>query len=87
MLVERFTAVLSDATEAASAYRVLKNTISQDIVLQKMTSTVLMEKVAGPLKEAMPNLRLLAAVGLLLPTSTADCEHGFSTLKHVDSAA
>ncbi|WAR05164.1 hypothetical protein MAR_020533, partial [Mya arenaria] len=81
MLVERFTAVLPDATEAASEYSVLKNTIHQDLGLQKTSTTVLMEKVAGPLKEAMPNLRLLAAVGLLLPTSTADCERGFSTLK------
>ena len=30
--------------------------------------------------------RLLAAVGLLLPTSTADCERGFSTLKRVKTA-
>ncbi|WAR31542.1 ZN862-like protein [Mya arenaria] len=86
MLVERFTAVLPDATEAASEYSVLKNTIHQDLGLQKTSTTVLMEKVAGPLKEAMPNLRLLAAVGLLLPTSTADCERGFSTLKRVKTA-
>ncbi|WAR27958.1 hypothetical protein MAR_013662, partial [Mya arenaria] len=86
MLVERFTAVLPDATEAASEYRVLKNTIHQDLGLQKTSTTVLMEKVAGPLKEAMPNFRLLAAVGLLLQTSTADCERGFSTLKRVKTA-
>ncbi|WAR09053.1 hypothetical protein MAR_019011 [Mya arenaria] len=86
MLDERFTTVLPDATEAASEYRVLKNIIAQDFVLQKTSTILLMEKVAGPLNDAMPNLRMLAAVGLLLPTSTADCERGFSTLKRVKTA-
>ena len=30
-----------------------------------------------------PNLAKLAAIGLLLPMSTADCERGFSTLSRV----
>ncbi|KAJ8045261.1 hypothetical protein HOLleu_08234 [Holothuria leucospilota] len=30
-----------------------------------------------------PNIATLAATGLVISVSTADCEHAFSTLKHV----
>ncbi|XP_060580036.1 zinc finger protein 862-like [Ruditapes philippinarum] len=42
-----------------------------------------MEWVTINLKVSHTNLFKLAAVGLLIPTSTSDCERGFSTLKRV----
>ncbi|WAR12018.1 hypothetical protein MAR_026198, partial [Mya arenaria] len=55
-------------------YRVLKNTITQDTTLRQATTTVLMLKVSGPLRGAMPNLSLLATAILFLLSTTADCE-------------
>eukprot|EP00914_Ancora_sagittata_P012594 GHVO01024209.1.p1 GENE.GHVO01024209.1~~GHVO01024209.1.p1 ORF type:complete len:132 (+),score=12.92 GHVO01024209.1:78-473(+) len=42
-----------------------------------------MEWITRSLQESHPILFSIAAVGLLLPTSTADCERGFSLLKRV----
>ncbi|XP_060586202.1 uncharacterized protein LOC132741945 [Ruditapes philippinarum] len=42
-----------------------------------------MEWVTTNLNVSHTNLFKLAAVGLLIPTSTSDCERGFSTLKRV----
>ncbi|XP_060595725.1 uncharacterized protein LOC132749834 [Ruditapes philippinarum] len=39
--------------------------------------------ITGNLSTSHPALYRIAAVGLLLPTSTADCERGFSCLKRV----
>ncbi|KAH3734953.1 hypothetical protein DPMN_041413 [Dreissena polymorpha] len=42
-----------------------------------------MEWVTIHLRNSHDQLYKLAAVGLLLPTSTADCERGFSTMKRI----
>ncbi|XP_060601967.1 uncharacterized protein LOC132755178 [Ruditapes philippinarum] len=39
--------------------------------------------ITGNLSTSHPALYRIAAVGLLLPTTTADCERGFSCLKRV----
>ena len=38
------------------------------------------------LKLKFPNLAKLAAIGLVLPISTVDCERGFSALTHVKTS-
>ena len=35
------------------------------------------------LQAMFPNLAKIAAIGLLLPMSTADCERGFSALQRI----
>ncbi|KAH3830720.1 hypothetical protein DPMN_103969 [Dreissena polymorpha] len=45
--------------------------------------TWVMAWVTGNLKESHVNIFKLATIGLLLPTSTADCERGSSALKRI----
>ena len=53
--------------------------------MKKLITRQLMTHVvkAEELKMMFSNLAKLAAIGLLLPMSTVDCERGFSTLSRV----
>ena len=53
----------------------LKNLSTQDLMLKLAYNP--------QLKDMFPNLAKLAAVGLVVPMSTADCERGFSTLSRI----
>ena len=53
----------------------LKNLSTQDLMLKLAHNP--------QLKDMFPNLAKLAAVGLVVPMSTADCERGFSTLSRI----
>ena len=53
--------------------------------LQSLSTHDLMTKLVSnsQLKDMFPNLAKLAAIGLIVPMSTADCERGFSTLSRI----
>lgn len=59
----------------------LKHTLVQDFT----SSTEVMQKLASDetLSLLYPTFSKLSAVALVLPISTADCEHGFSTIKRI----
>ena len=49
----------------------------------KRTADNTMEWILTNLQLSHPNMFKILSIGLLLPTSTADCERGFSTLKRI----
>lgn len=49
----------------------MKNTIFKNEALQRMTLTAMLEEVSGKMTVSCPNLSRIAAVGLLIPASTA----------------
>ena len=59
--------------------------VASSVPLKTMTTHQLMSHVlkTEELCRMFPNLAKLAAIGLLLPLSTVDCERGFSTLSRV----
>lgn len=61
----------------------IRATLLADDQSKSMTADQTIEWVACNLAESHPNVWQLAAIALLLPTSTADCERGFSCLKRV----
>ncbi|CAG2186740.1 unnamed protein product [Mytilus edulis] len=72
-----------DLVPLSQEWRLLKNTINTDDSLKSLSASLIMQQLAGKLAAGFPLLSSLSAVGLLLPTSTADCERGFSTLKRI----
>ena len=60
-----------DDMSVKQEWRVLKTTISNDGNLKSLTASKVMEQLAGNLREGFPCLSKIAAVGLLIPTSTA----------------
>ncbi|XP_076113346.1 zinc finger protein 862-like [Mytilus galloprovincialis] len=72
-----------DLVPLSQEWRLLKNTINTDDSLKSLSASLIMQQLAGKLVAGFPLLSSLSAVGLLLPTSTADCERGFSTLKRI----
>ena len=72
MLADRFRSSLSsNEEEVLVEYRMLKNAVAADTSLKTQSTHRVMEEVVGPLAETLPNLAKLAAVGLLIPASTA----------------
>jgi hypothetical protein len=59
--------------------------VASNVGMKEMTSRGLMSHLlkVKELSIMFPNLTKLAAIGLLLPVSTVDCERGFSTLTRV----
>ena len=62
-----------------------KNSACESLPLRSMNAqevmALLVEKT--DLADLFPNLFRIALIGLLIPTSTADCERGFSALKRI----
>ncbi|XP_045193148.1 zinc finger protein 862-like [Mercenaria mercenaria] len=83
MLSVRFQSSLNCQADVQSEFQLLKNTVRNDQKLVQEPASKIMETVAGPLSETLPNLAKLASVGLIIPTSTPDCERGFSALKRI----
>ena len=66
-------------------YPLFVNSVKADDRLGKLsTREVMMTLVKNSTLQVMfPNLARIAAIGLLLPMSTADCERGFSALQRI----
>lgn len=76
--------ILGNAEDIPMEYSKLKTRGEKKVVNQrKVTTQRIMEKVAGPLSTTLPNLAIIATVGLLIPTATTQCERAFSTLSRV----
>ena len=65
--------------------KIFNSTIASNPEFKKMSTRQLMSHLLkiSELKLMFPNLTKLAAIGLLLPMSSVDCERGFSTLSRV----
>ena len=65
--------------------RIFNSVVAANHDLSSMTTPTLMSHLLKATEMSMmfPNLAKLAAIGLLLPMSTVDCERGFSTLFRV----
>ena len=65
--------------------KTFNSVIAGNVELKRMSVHQLMSHVvkSEELKLMFPNLAKLAAIGLLLPLSSVDCERGFSTLSRV----
>ena len=59
--------------------------VASNVELEGMTACQLMSHLLNvkELSIVFPNLTKPAAIGLLLPVSTVNCERGFSSLTHV----
>ena len=70
---------------AKSKLKVFNSIVAANRELKQLTSRELMTRMlnATELKTMFPNLYKLAAIGLLLPMSTVDCERGFSALSRI----
>ena len=66
-------------------YPLFVNSVKADDRLRKLsTKDIMITLVDNSTLQAMfPNLSQIAAIGLLLPMSTADCERGFSALQRI----
>ena len=65
--------------------KTFNSVVASSVPLKTMTTRQLMSHVLKTEKlcRMFPNLAKLAAIGLVLPLSTVDCERGFSTLSRV----
>lgn len=66
-------------------YPLFVNSVKADDRLGKLSTREVMEALVenNTLQAMFPNLAKIAAIGLLLPMSTADCERGFSALQRI----
>ena len=73
-------------TEASKVeLRTFNSVVASNVELKRMSPHQLMSHLlkVAELNAMFPNLAKLAAIGLLLPLSTVDCERGFSTFTRV----
>lgn len=65
--------------------KTFNSVVASNAELKRMSAHQLMSHLlkSEELKLMFPNLAILAAIGLLLPISTVDCERGFSALTRV----
>ena len=77
------TVVEAESTEAE--YKCFMSSVLSTPNLNSLETQQLMCNLAsnGQLRDMFPNLSKLAAIGIIIPMSTADCERGFSTLGRV----
>ena len=71
MLADRFQSSLSGHTDVLSEFKLMKHTVYNDPKLVQEPAHKIMEIIAGPMSQTLPNLAKLASVGLLIPASTA----------------
>ena len=74
-----------DADGTKSELKVFNSVVAANRDLKQLSTRELMTKILKT-KELMcmfPNITKLAAIGLLMPMSTADCERGFSALSRI----
>lgn len=65
----------------------LKRTPSLTALSNRQTYDKVMGTLRNPVhKEEIPNLLQLASIALILPTSTAECERGFSVQNRIKTA-
>ena len=74
-----------DSQATKTELRTFNSVVASNSELKQLTIQQLMRHVIKPpeYNVMFPNLFKLAAIGLLLPMSTVDCERGFSTLSCV----
>ncbi len=74
-----------DPDSARQELKIFNSVVASNLELKKMSTHELMGHLlkVSELKLMFPNLYKLAAIGLLLPMSSVDCERGFSTLSRV----
>ena len=72
-----------DAEAASEELRLFTCVVSTNAEMRQMTIQKLMSHLlqVDELQHMFKNLAKLAAIGLLIPLSTSDCERGFSNLK------
>ena len=70
---------------AKSDLKVFNSVVAANRELKQLTTRELMTRIlsTAELETMFPNLYKLAAIGLLLPMSTVDCECGFSALSRI----
>ena len=75
--------ISSDST--VCEYQCFSRSVLSTPHLKDLSTHDLMSKLTAneQLKDMFPNLAKLAAIGLIIPMSTADCERGFSTLGRI----
>ena len=86
-LADHFTPAIVDVEQLQHEWELLKNSASSGSSLpfrtmgaQQVMATIVQKETLCTL---FPNLYNLALIALLIPTSTADCERGFSALKRI----
>ena len=84
-LADHFTPTIVDLEKLKCEWEMFKNSACESLPLRSMNAqevmALLVEKT--DLADLFPNLFCIALIGLLIPTSTADCERGFSALKRI----
>ena len=84
-LADHFTSAIINSDEIRTEWELFKNSgttsdsLQLRIVRAEEVTTLLVEN--EDLVAMFPNLCRVALIDLLIPTSTADCERRFSTLK------
>ena len=76
-----------DTEDSQVELNTLNSVVASNVELKRMSVHQLMSHLvkSEELKLMFPNLAKLAAIGLLLPMSTVDCERGFSAFTRVKS--
>ena len=84
-LADHYTSTLVNLDELKGEWELFKNSAGPSLPLRSMKAQQVMALLVE--KEDMvhlfPNLFRIALAGLLVPSSTADCERGFSALKRI----
>ena len=86
-LADHFTPAIINSDEIRTEWELFKNsgTTSYSLQLRTMRAQEVMTLLVEneDLAALFPNFCRVALIGLLIPTSTADCERGFSALKRI----
>ena len=86
-LADHFTPAIVDPDLLKREWELFKNSAgaSDSLPLRTMRAQEVMALLVEKedLADLFPNLFRIALIGLLIPTSTADCERGFSALKRI----
>ena len=71
--------------EAKSELKVFNSVVAANSQLKQLPPRELMTHILSTteIQAIFPNLSKLAAIGLLMPMSTVDCERGFSALSRI----
>ena len=89
-LANHFTPTIVDLDPLKVEWELFKNSAgaSDSLPLHTMTAQEVMALLVEKedLADIFPNLFHIALIGLLTPTSTADCERGFSALKRIKTS-
>ena len=76
---------VTNGEEAKSELQVFNSVVAANSQLKQLPPRKLMTHILSTteIQAMFPNLSKLAAIGLLLPMSTVDCERGFSALSRI----